>query len=81
MNCPETMFARATLLAALCVWFGFLPAPAAERSAHHVWGVVLHTSRFWMNYRHTSDALAVYHLLKAGGVSDQDVGVGINFRH
>ena len=37
------------------------------------WGVVVATSEGWDNYRHQSDALAVYDLLKKNGMADDHI--------
>lgn len=35
--------------------------------------VIVSSSRYWFNYRHVSNALSIYHLLKRGGISDDNI--------
>ncbi|GMI10316.1 hypothetical protein TrVE_jg4467 [Triparma verrucosa] len=35
--------------------------------------VIVSTSRYWFNYRHASNALSIYHLLKSRGVHDDNI--------
>jgi len=44
---------------------------AGERE--YLQAVIISTSGGWNNYRHQSDALAVYNLLKKNGVADKDI--------
>lgn len=37
------------------------------------WGVVVSTSMYWYNYRHTTNALVFYHTLKRLGVPDSNI--------
>ncbi|KAL8424357.1 hypothetical protein Efla_000814 [Eimeria flavescens] len=45
----------------------------AGRSASDVHAVIVCTSRQWHNYRHTTNALSMYTLLKQQGVSDRNI--------
>lgn len=44
------------------------PPPAVER-----WAVIASTSRFWHNYRHTANALSLYHVLRARDTPDDRI--------
>ena len=35
--------------------------------------VLVSSSRYWFNYRHVTNALSIYHLLKRGGYSDDNI--------
>ena len=35
--------------------------------------VIVSSSRYWFNYRHVTNALSIYHLLKRGGVHDDNI--------
>lgn len=49
-------------------------AAQAPRSNHtNNWAVIVGTSTFWFNYRHTSNALSVYHTLKRLGMPDSHI--------
>jgi glycosylphosphatidylinositol transamidase (GPIT) subunit GPI8 len=37
------------------------------------WAVIVCASRFWFNYRHVSNALAVYHTVRELGVPDSHI--------
>ncbi len=37
------------------------------------WAVLVDASRFWLNYRHISNVLAFYHILKRLGFSDSNI--------
>lgn len=37
------------------------------------WAVIVSTSRYWFNYRHTSNALTIYNIVKKLGVSDDKI--------
>lgn len=43
------------------------------KDKHDLWAVIIATSKDWNNYRHQADALAMYHLLKRNGVSDDNI--------
>lgn len=35
--------------------------------------VIVSSSRYWFNYRHVTNALSIYHLLKRGGITDDNI--------
>ena len=35
--------------------------------------IIVSSSRYWFNYRHATNALSIYHLLKRGGITDDDI--------
>eukprot|EP00759_Apiculatamorpha_spiralis_P013447 PhF_6_TR20135/c0_g1_i1/m.29264/K05290/PIGK; phosphatidylinositol glycan, class K len=37
------------------------------------WAVIVSTSRFWFNYRHTANALSFYHVARKNGVPDSNI--------
>jgi glycosylphosphatidylinositol transamidase (GPIT) subunit GPI8 len=37
------------------------------------WAVIVSTSKYWFNYRHNSDALTFYHLVKEQGIPDSNI--------
>ncbi len=37
------------------------------------WAVIISTSRFWFNYRHTANALSIYHTVKRMGIPDSQI--------
>uniref|UniRef100_A0A1I7WAC3 GPI-anchor transamidase n=1 Tax=Heterorhabditis bacteriophora TaxID=37862 RepID=A0A1I7WAC3_HETBA len=37
------------------------------------WAVLVCTSRFWFNYRHVSNVLALYHTVKRLGIPDRNI--------
>ncbi|EPY18976.1 phosphatidylinositol glycan, class K [Strigomonas culicis] len=37
------------------------------------WAVIVSSSRFWFNYRHTSNALTMYHILRQHGIDDDHI--------
>jgi glycosylphosphatidylinositol transamidase (GPIT) subunit GPI8 len=37
------------------------------------WAVLVDTSKFWHNYRHSVNVLSVYHLVKKLGIPDSQV--------
>uniref|UniRef100_A0A0K0DMT2 GPI-anchor transamidase n=1 Tax=Angiostrongylus cantonensis TaxID=6313 RepID=A0A0K0DMT2_ANGCA len=37
------------------------------------WAVLVCTSRFWFNYRHVSNVLALYHAVKRLGIPDSNI--------
>jgi glycosylphosphatidylinositol transamidase (GPIT) subunit GPI8 len=59
------------LLLLLLLSANHLATAASDTSTlHHTsnWAVIVDTSIFWFNYRHASNALAVYWACKAGGI-------------
>jgi hypothetical protein len=55
----KTLWALAVLHALAALAGGGRAAAAAD-----TWAVIVSSSRFWLNYRHTSNALAVYQAVK-----------------
>lgn len=41
-----------------------------EENYNNNWYVIVNTSKFYFNYRHTGNALAVYKYLKDAGIRD-----------
>src|SRR5690606_33574305 len=37
------------------------------------WAVLVSTSRFWFNYRHTANTLSFYHIVKQLGIPDSHI--------
>ena len=37
------------------------------------WAVLVGTSRFWFNYRHVGNTLALYHAIKKLGIPDSNI--------
>ncbi|KAL7533913.1 hypothetical protein ACHAXR_007670 [Thalassiosira sp. AJA248-18] len=35
--------------------------------------IIVSSSRYWFNYRHVTNALSIYHLLKRGGITDDNI--------
>ncbi|GMH82673.1 hypothetical protein TL16_g09339 [Triparma laevis f. inornata] len=50
-----------------------LHAHASSSSPSATHAVIVSTSRYWFNYRHTSNALSVYHLLRSQNVPDSNI--------
>jgi phosphatidylinositol glycan class K len=50
-----------------------LPSPAYPAQHASNWAVIIDTSIFWFNYRHASNALAVYWAVRAGGLPDSQI--------
>jgi phosphatidylinositol glycan class K len=42
---------------------------------NHTWNVavIVSSSRYWFNYRHVTNALSIYRLLKRGGITDDNI--------
>ena len=60
-----------SLVLALCV-----PVAVAERAdaaPSNNWAVLVCTSRFWFNYRHVANTLAMYHTVKRLGIPDSQI--------
>jgi len=57
-----------SLAAALCfaAVFCLVAVGATASGSGHTsnWAVILSTSRYWFNYRHASDALSFYHVVR-----------------
>lgn len=61
-----------TLLALLTLASGFF-----HESSEDTWAVIIGTSRYWYNYRHTSNPLNIYRALVARGIADSHIILGI----
>uniref|UniRef100_A0A0A9Z9X4 Putative GPI-anchor transamidase n=1 Tax=Lygus hesperus TaxID=30085 RepID=A0A0A9Z9X4_LYGHE len=46
---------------------------ADEEGEIDYWAVVVSTSRYFFNYRHTANALTMYHLLRRFGLDDDHI--------
>ncbi|KAL2314297.1 GPI-anchor transamidase [Schizosaccharomyces pombe] len=46
---------------------------AAESSHTNNWAVLISTSRFWFNYRHTANVLGIYRSVKRLGIPDSQI--------
>jgi len=58
------------LLATL--WLAAVSALAGATHSNN-WAVIVDASRYWFNYRHSSNALSVYHAIRARGVPDSQI--------
>lgn len=45
----------------------------STRLQDDTWAVIVNASKFWLNYRHTANAMAVYHTLKWLGLPDSRI--------
>eukprot|EP00045_Choanoeca_perplexa_P012656 m.139407 g.139407 ORF g.139407 m.139407 type:complete len:348 (-) comp16088_c0_seq2:423-1466(-) len=58
----------------LLVLIAFLPLFASTSSEYDdTYAVIVSTSKFWYNYRHTANALGIYHAVKRFGVPDERI--------
>ena len=46
---------------------------ASDRHSANTWAVIVDSSRFWFNYRHTANALAIYRSVKRLGIPDSNI--------
>jgi phosphatidylinositol glycan class K len=53
----------------------FVAHPNPLKSGNHTANVaiIVSSSRYWFNYRHVANALSIYHLLKRGGITDDNI--------
>ena len=53
----------------------FASNPNPLKSGNHTTNVaiIVSSSRYWFNYRHVTNALSIYHLLKRGGITDDNI--------
>jgi GPI-anchor transamidase subunit K len=74
---PVRGFKGSLLSVCCCILVGLVVASVAEASVDHPhtsnYAVVLSSSRYWFNYRHTANALSVYQILKRNGFHDDDI--------
>jgi len=47
--------------------------PLALKPHRNNWAVIVSTSRFWHNYRHTANALTFYRICKRNGIPDEQI--------
>ncbi|KEP60803.1 UNVERIFIED_CONTAM: peptidase c13 family protein [Hammondia hammondi] len=45
------------------------------------WAVIVNTSRYWYNYRHTANALSIYHTVKRLGIPDSQIVLMLSDDH
>ncbi|GAA5977643.1 hypothetical protein JCM11641_006887 [Rhodosporidiobolus odoratus] len=65
---------RATPLAIVALALAWcLPTLAAASNFTNNWAVLVCTSRFWFNYRHMSNTLAMYRTVKRLGIPDSQI--------
>ena len=48
-------------------------SPTVATTSTNTWVVLVSTSRYWFNYRHTANALSIYRIVKAAGVPDSNI--------
>ena len=58
-----------------------LPQVAHAAAGSNNWAVIISTSRYWHNYRHTANALSMYHILKSNGISDDRIVLMMSDSH
>lgn len=58
-----------------CFLSAILPGSeaAGPDSARNNWAIIVSTSRYWFNYRHAADALAIYQRIRESGVADDRI--------
>ena len=62
---------HAVIVRAICA----APAAASHRAlTTSSLSAQVSTSRYWFNYRHTTNALTIYHRLRRSGVPDDNIG-------
>lgn len=49
------------------------PAAASGRKTSNNWAVIVSSSRYLFNYRHSANALTMYHLLRQHGIDDDHI--------
>merc|ERR1719447_1519471 len=47
--------------------------PISSSKHTNNWAVIVATSRYWFNYRHPANALAMYHTIKKWGIPDSQI--------
>jgi len=55
------------------VFANYVQPPPSTSNHTNNWAVIVAASRYWFNYRHISNALAVYHTLKSNGIPDSQI--------
>jgi phosphatidylinositol glycan class K len=61
------------LVLALAQWGFSAEAPALGLGPRNLHAVILSTSQFWFNYRHSTNALLIYHQLRRSGLPDANI--------
>lgn len=61
-------FLLVALMLTNVVQFRVAAAPSPD-----VWAVIVSTSRYWHNYRHSANALSFYHLCRQNGIPDDNI--------
>jgi phosphatidylinositol glycan class K len=61
------------LLLLLPLLLGLCGGSAAASNHTNNWAVIVDTSRFWFNYRHSANALALYRAVKQMGIPDSHI--------
>ncbi|AIN97216.1 GPI-anchor transamidase subunit 8 (GPI8), putative [Leishmania panamensis] len=69
-SCVSDKYAAALTAAAATA---SVPLNATSKSRGNNWAVILSSSRYLFNYRHTANALSMYHLLRQRGIDDDHI--------
>lgn len=77
LNCSQIPSLMRVPLAVALSWLLVVVA-GMEGQAQHAghtrnWAVIVSTSRYWHNYRHTANALSFYHLCRQNGIPDDRI--------
>ena len=56
-------------------------SPTSAGATEDAWFVIVSTSRFWQNYRHTTNALSLYWAARRSGVPDDHIVLMIAEKH
>ncbi len=67
-NCFGAILLLACVLLSTC-----LGATQNLTGSNDTWAVIVNASKFWLNYRHTANAMAIYHSLKRLGLPDSRI--------
>jgi GPI-anchor transamidase subunit K len=70
-----------SISAALCLSPIFCLTAATQTREVQTYALIVSGSRFWFNYRHTANALAVYNIVKESGVPDNRILLGLSEDH
>ena len=66
LPCPK-------MLLSLFVALPLLLMPLTHATHTNNWALIASTSRYWFNYRHTSNALSFYHTVRNQGIPDSQI--------
>ena len=74
---PGRLAAVAALMLCVAAWF-LLAAPVAGKTSDgegdsDTWAVIVNTSKFFLNYRHTVNTMTLYHALRRLGLPDSRI--------